>query len=109
MSDDKKAVSMEPSSITPTPMEVGEAESLKLNANQTDAAAAFLNSTESYEPLPADAEKKMIRRTDWILLPMVSCSRCYLASERQLTRCLRSSFSSPLSERKSSTPCPFPL
>jgi hypothetical protein len=43
----------------------------KVDLRQVDVAAAYLNGTESYEPLTAGEAKKMLRKTDLILLPMV--------------------------------------
>ncbi|KAJ5094190.1 hypothetical protein N7456_010051 [Penicillium angulare] len=39
-----------------------------------DEAAEFLAHSASFVPLSPEEEKKMIRKTDWILLPMVSMS-----------------------------------
>lgn len=44
----------------------------QLDTRQVDVAAAYLQDTETYEPLSAAEERKMVRKTDWILLPMVS-------------------------------------
>lgn len=46
-------------------------ESQKVDTRHVDVAAAYLKNTEKYEPLTAEEEKKMMRKTDWILLPMV--------------------------------------
>lgn len=65
---------MEPTSVTPAPIQVGDSENMKLDAQQTDVAAVYLNNAEHYEPLSPEDEKKLMRKTDWILLPMVSCT-----------------------------------
>lgn len=44
----------------------------KVDTRQLDVAAAYLHGTETYEPLTPVEERKMIRKMDWILLPMVS-------------------------------------
>lgn len=46
-------------------------EGQKVDNRHIDAAAAYLNNTEQYEPLTPDEEKKVLRKTDLILLPMV--------------------------------------
>lgn len=38
-----------------------------------DQAAAYLAQTSDYPPLSPSAEKKMVRKMDWILIPMVCC------------------------------------
>lgn len=40
-------------------------------ANCADKAANFLLYTEGYEPLSAKEEKKLKRRIDWIMIPML--------------------------------------
>lgn len=71
MSTEKMSASMEPTPVAPPVSEVGETESLKHDARQTDLAATYLNNAEHHEPLSPEAEKRFKRRTDWILLPMV--------------------------------------
>lgn len=39
-----------------------------------DQAAQFLAETQQYPPLSADEEKKLVRKVDWIMIPMVSRS-----------------------------------
>lgn len=40
-------------------------------ANGADKAANFLLHTEEYEPLSSKEEKKLKRRIDWIMIPML--------------------------------------
>lgn len=60
--------------------ELSKTEQGQDDARQVDVAAAYLNGTESYEPLSPAEEKKMIRKIDWILLPMVRRSANVLGS-----------------------------
>lgn len=46
-------------------------EAQKVDARQADIAATYLNNTEQYDPVSPEEFKKIKRRTDWILLPMV--------------------------------------
>lgn len=71
-SQDKKLSGVE-MTADPQP-ELGETQ--KIDARQADEAAKYLNSTEQYEPLSSKEEKQMVRKTDWILLPMVSYEPC---------------------------------
>jgi hypothetical protein len=61
-----------------------------------DKAAQFLAETEDYPPLSAAAEKKLMRKVDWIMIPVVRSS---VASDRanviQHSNCI-SSYSSLL-------------
>lgn len=66
-SDDKKHAISEAPSI----QQAGTIEAQKLDNRQADKAAVYLNSTEHYEPLTPAEEKKVMRKIDWILLPMV--------------------------------------
>lgn len=52
------------------PVELGETQ--KVDHRQADVAAAYLNNSEQYEALSPEEARKMKRKTDWILLPMVS-------------------------------------
>ena len=66
----KEAVSKVPSAPS--------VEAQKFDNRQADQAALYLNSTEHYGPLTDAEHKRVMRKTDWILLPMVrnieSCS-----------------------------------
>ncbi|KAM0418805.1 hypothetical protein ACHAPT_012246 [Fusarium lateritium] len=65
--DDRK------NSITQTPSipQLGSVEDQKLDSRQADKAAIYLNNTEYHEPLTVEEEKKVLRKADWILLPML--------------------------------------
>ncbi|RSL61423.1 hypothetical protein CEP51_013633 [Fusarium floridanum] len=66
-SDDKKhAISK-----VPSVQQAGMVEAQKLDNRNADKAAVYLNSTEHYEPLTPAEEKKVMRKIDWILLPML--------------------------------------
>ncbi|KAF5004130.1 hypothetical protein FDECE_9344 [Fusarium decemcellulare] len=64
--DKKQAISQ-----TPSVPQMGSVEDQKLDSRQADKAAVYLNSTEHYEPLTPEEEKRVLRKTDWILLPML--------------------------------------
>jgi hypothetical protein len=36
-----------------------------------DQAAAYLSQTVEYLPLTPDAERKLVRKIDWVIIPMV--------------------------------------
>ena len=55
----------------PIPETLGPVEDQKVNTRHVDVAAAYLNNAEQYDPLTPEEEKKVMRKTDWILLPMV--------------------------------------
>jgi ACS family allantoate permease-like MFS transporter len=42
------------------------------DSQHMDKAAKFLNETQEYPPLTAEAEKKLLRKVDWIMIPVVS-------------------------------------
>lgn len=65
MVDDKASIGKADSGAQP-----GTVEAQKLTGN-VDEAAAYLNRTEHFEPLTPAEEKRMLRKTDWIYLPMV--------------------------------------
>ena len=68
-------------SVEAMPEETPETvEGLKVDTRHVDVAAAYLNNTEEFEPLTPEEEKKVLRKTDWILLPMVSILTCPLVS-----------------------------
>lgn len=52
------------------PVELGETQ--KVDHRQADVAAAYLNNSEQYEALSTEEARRMKRKTDWILLPMVN-------------------------------------
>ena len=39
-----------------------------------DKAAKFMAETQEYPPLSSEAEKKLMRKVDWIMIPIVSLS-----------------------------------
>lgn len=43
----------------------------KLDTKQADLAADFLLTTENYAPLTLDAEMRLKRKIDWVMVPMV--------------------------------------
>ena len=45
-------------------------EKIALDAH-VDKAAKFLNETQDYPPLTLEQEKKLIRKVDWIMIPIV--------------------------------------
>lgn len=53
------------------PSQVEAGDPLKIDVKNTDAAAVYLNETEHYEPLSPQEEKKLKRKIDFVLLPMV--------------------------------------
>ncbi len=55
----------------PSPSQVETGEPLKIDIKNTDEAAIYLNAAEYYDPLSPEAERKLKRKMDWILLPMV--------------------------------------
>lgn len=42
------------------------------SVKDADQAAQFLAETQHYPPLSAAEEKKLVRKVDWIMIPMVS-------------------------------------
>ncbi|BFZ63539.1 hypothetical protein YB2330_004664 [Saitoella coloradoensis] len=52
-------------------IEKGEVESLKLDGKDIDQAAAFLANAEQYPPLTPEAEKKLKRKIDRYMIPML--------------------------------------
>ena len=60
-----------PITEAPSVPQPGYIEAQKVDNRQADKAAVYLNNTEHYEPLTPEEEKKVMRKTDWILLPMV--------------------------------------
>jgi hypothetical protein len=54
-------------------MDVEHAHDDKTTLNQhVDKAAKFLAETQEYPPLSPEAEKKLMRKVDWIMIPIVS-------------------------------------
>lgn len=50
-------------------IELGETN--KIDPRQADLAAAYLNNTEQHDPLSLEHSKRVKRKMDWVLLPMV--------------------------------------
>lgn len=42
-------------------------------SKEMDGAANYLAQTSSYPPMTPEVEKKLLRKIDWILVPMVGC------------------------------------
>ena len=45
---------------------------LKQDAGKLDDAAVFLATTETYEPMTPEQEKKLVRKIDRYMIPLVS-------------------------------------
>lgn len=57
----------------------------KVVAPAMDQAAMYLAQAEGYPPMSPEAEKRMVRKMDWILLPMVCvCVAIFLSRFPQL-------------------------
>ncbi|CAK7221359.1 hypothetical protein SEUCBS140593_004544 [Sporothrix eucalyptigena] len=56
---------------TSVPSQPEKGEILSIDAKNTDEAALYLATAEHYEPLSPEAEKKLKRKMDFILLPML--------------------------------------
>jgi ACS family allantoate permease-like MFS transporter len=54
-------------------MDVEQDRDEKTVLNQhVDTAAKFLTEVDAYPPLSPEAERKLIRKVDWIMIPIVS-------------------------------------
>jgi ACS family allantoate permease-like MFS transporter len=59
-------------------MDVEDSHADKLAVNKhMDKAAQFMAETEEYPPLSPEAEKKLMRKVDWIMIPIVSPSESH--------------------------------
>ena len=56
------------------PIEVGldNTKGDAIDSKQVDLAANFLLNAENYGPLTPEAEKRLKRKIDWVMVPMVS-------------------------------------